>query len=49
MKYVEVALRFAQRLERLKPGDPEATKVSRRMEAVLEARRSGQPDPADID
>ena len=49
MKYVEVALRFAQRLERLKPGDPEATKVSRRMEAVLEARRSGQPVPADID
>jgi len=49
MKYAEVALRFAQRLEQLRPGDAEATKVSRRMEAVLEARRSALPVPADID
>lgn len=49
MKYVEVALRFAQRLERLRPGDVEATEVTSAMTRALAERRNALPAAAAIE
>jgi hypothetical protein len=49
MKYVEVALRFAQRLEQLRPGDAEATEVINGMTRVLAERRSAPPAAAAVE
>ena len=48
-RYVEVALRFAQRLERLRPGGVEATEVASDMTRVLAERRSALPAAAAIE
>jgi hypothetical protein len=49
MKYAEVALRFAQRLERLRPGDAEATEAIRGMTRVLAERQSAPPAAAEAE
>jgi hypothetical protein len=48
-KYTESALRFAQRLQALKPGDPEATDVIRRMTALIEERRRIPPNAGAVE
>jgi hypothetical protein len=45
MKYVQPALRFAQRVEKLNPGDPEAKVVTQAMNALLEEQRRAFPGP----
>ncbi len=49
MKYVEPAIRFAQRLEKLRPGDTEAVRTTHEMTAILEERRRAPPGPDRID
>jgi hypothetical protein len=50
MRYADVAIRFARRVEALHPGDAEATRVTSRMQAILEKRKQeplwpGQLEP----
>jgi len=47
-KYAEVAIRFADRMERLQPGDLEAATIRREMNAHLERQRSKFLDAADV-
>ena len=49
MGYVEVALRFSHRVERLRPGDAEAEAVRRHMTAILEMRKNLPPGASDVD
>lgn len=49
MKYAEVALRFAQRLDQLRPGDAEAAEVIGGMTRVLAERRSAPPAAAAVE
>ena len=47
-KYAEVAIRFADRLERLQPGDGEAARIRREMNARLEEQRAIPPGPGEV-
>jgi len=49
MKYAEPALRFAERLEALSPGDAEARVVRRRISAFLEMRKHLPRGAAEVD
>lgn len=39
MRYAEVAIRFAERVEALSPGDPEAATARAKMQAILDKRK----------
>jgi hypothetical protein len=45
MKYAQPALRFAQRVDKLNPGDSEAKDATQRMNALLEEQRRAFPGP----
>jgi hypothetical protein len=47
-KYAEVAIRFADRMDRLQPGDLEAATIRKEMNAQLEQRRSKFLDAAGV-
>lgn len=49
MKYAEVAIRFAHRLQILRPGDREPDDVIRRMTALIEERRRDLPGAAAVE
>jgi len=49
MKYVDVALRFAERLNTLSPGDAEAEAVRRKMIAILEMRKHLPKGASEVD
>ena len=48
MGYVEPALRFAHRLDKLRQGDLEAGAVARKMSAILEMRKRLPPGAAEV-
>jgi len=49
MKYAGPALRFAERMERLKPGDREAAVVASKMRSLLKPTGKGPPVAGDVD
>src|SRR2546427_4107865 len=48
-RYVETALRFANRMQTLSPGDEQASEVMREMNALLEKRKKLLPAAAGVD
>ena len=48
-KYAEVAIRFAKRVQDLRPDDPRAAAVIAEMTAILDKRRREPPGPASVE